>query len=51
MTNSVMCTKCRRRVHGRYAKMKRVTSTLAKDFACELCVDTKEGIAEPGKEM
>ena len=26
------------------AKMKRVTSTLAKGFVCELCVDTKEGI-------
>ena len=33
------------------AKMKRVTSTLAKGFVCELCVDTKEGIVEPGKEI
>ena len=31
--------------------MKRVNSTLAKDFVCELCVDTKEGIVEPGEEM
>ena len=30
--------------------MKRVTSTLAKDFICELCVDTKEGIVESGEE-
>ena len=31
--------------------MKRVTSTLAKSFACKLCVDTKEGIVEPDKEI
>ena len=31
--------------------MKRVTSTLATGFACKLCVDTKEGIVEPGKEI
>ena len=31
--------------------MKRVTLTLAKSFVCELCVDTKEGIVEPGEEL
>ena len=31
--------------------MKRVTSTLTKGFVCKLCVDTKEGITEPGKEI
>ena len=31
--------------------MKMVTSTLAKDFVCKLCVDTMEGIVEPGKEI
>ena len=31
--------------------MKRVTSTLATGFVCKLCVDTKEGIVEPGKEI
>ena len=36
MANSVMCTKCGKWVHGKYAKMKRVTSTLTKGFACEL---------------
>ena len=51
MANSVMCTKCGKWVHGRYAKMKKVTSTLAKGFVCELCVDTKEGIVEPGEEI
>ena len=49
--NLMMCTKCNKWVHGRCAKMKRVTSTLAKGFVCELCVDTKEGIIEPGEEL
>ena len=31
--------------------MKRVTSTLAKGFVCELCVHTKEGIVELGEEL
>ena len=51
MANSMMCTKCGKRVHGRCAKTKRVTSTMAKGFVCELCVDTKEGIVEPGEEI
>ena len=28
-----------------------VTSTLEKGFVCELCVDTKERIMEPGEEL
>ena len=32
-------------------KMKRVTSTLAKGFVCELCVHTKEGIVKPSEEI
>ena len=31
--------------------MKRVTSTLAKGLVCELCIDTMEGIVEPGEEI
>ena len=31
--------------------MKRVTSTLAKDFVCKVCADAKERIVEPGKEI
>ena len=49
MANSVMCTNCGKSAHGRCAKMKRVTSTLAKGFVCELCVYRKEGIVEPGE--
>ena len=31
--------------------MKRVTTTLAKGFVCELCAYAKEGIVEPGEEL
>ena len=51
MANSVMCTKCGKWVHGRCAKMKRVTSTLAKSFVCELRVYKIEGIVEPGEKL
>ena len=46
-----MCTKCGKWVHPRCAKMKRMTSILAKGFVCELCVDTTERIVELGKEI
>ena len=45
------CAKCGKWVHGRCTKIKRVTSTLAKDFVCKLCVDTMEGIVEPDEEI
>ena len=48
MANSVMCTKCGKWVDGRSANMKRVTSTLVKDFIGKVCVNTKEEIVEPG---
>ena len=51
MANSVMHTKRCKWVKGRCATMETVTSTLAKGFVCELCVDPKEGIAEPGEEI
>ena len=51
MANSVMCTKCGKWVHGRCVKMKRVTSTVAKDFVCELCIDTIKGVVEPSDEI
>ena len=51
MANLMMCAKCGKCVHGRCTKMKKVTSTLAKGFVCELCVDTKEGIVEPCEEI
>ena len=49
--NSVMCTKCCKWVHVRCAKMKRVTSALAKGFVQKVCVDTKKEIVEPREEI
>ena len=37
MANLVMCTKCGKWMHGRCAKMKRVTSTLAKGCLQTMC--------------
>ena len=37
MANSVLCTKCRKWIHGRCAKMKRVTTSLASHFVCARC--------------
>ena len=51
MRNLIMCIKCGKLVHGRCAKIKRVTSTRAKCFVCELCVDAKKGIVEPSEEI
>ena len=51
MANSMIGTKCGKWVHGKCAKMKRVTSTLVKGFVCELCINTTEGIVEPGEEI
>ena len=51
MANSVMCTKCGKWVNVGCAKIKRITSTLAKDLVCELCVDKKERIVKPSAEI
>ena len=51
MANSMMYTKCGKWVHGRCAKMKRVTLTLAKGFVCKLSVTTKEEMMEPSEEI
>ena len=48
MANAVMCTKCSNWVHDRCVKIKRVTTTLAKDFVCKQCVKT---IKKTGEEI
>ena len=35
--NSVVCVKCRKWIHGRCAKVKRVTLRLGRDFVCGRC--------------
>ena len=37
MVNAVLCKSCRNWIHGRYAKIKRVTNSLAIDLKCRKC--------------
>ena len=37
MENSVLCVKCRKWIHGRCMKVKRVTLRLGRDFVCGRC--------------
>ena len=37
MANSVLCVKCRKWIHGRCAKLKRVILRLGRDFVCGRC--------------
>ena len=37
MSNSVLCRKCNSWIHGRCAKVKRVTISLASNFECSRC--------------
>ena len=46
MANSVLCTKCGNCVHGRCAKIKRVTARLAMHFVCLKCRGKMEGIVD-----
>ena len=43
MANSVLGTKCGNWVHGRCAKIKRITARLAIHFACSKCKGIMEG--------
>ena len=43
MVNSVLCTKCGNWVHGKCAKIKRVTARLAMHFVCSKCKGIMEG--------
>ena len=37
MANSLLCVKCRKWIHGRCTKVKRVTLMLGRDFVCGTC--------------
>ena len=43
MANSVLCTKCGNWVHGKRAKIKRVTARLAIHLVCSKCNGIMEG--------
>ena len=49
MANSVLCVKCGKWIHGRCAKVKRVTPRLGRNFAIVSgrCKKKVDGLAEP----
>ena len=46
MANSVLCTKCENWVHGKCAKIKRSTVSLATHFVCLKCKGIMEGMID-----
>ena len=51
MANSVFCVKCGKWIHGRCAKVKRVTLKLGRDFVCGRCKKQADGLVEPVEEL
>ena len=51
MTNSVVCTTCNKWIHGRCAKVKRVTPKLARDFVCGQCKKRDGRMVEPVEKL
>ena len=47
MANSVLCLKCGKWIHGRCAKVKRVTLRLGSEFVCGRCKQVDDGFVEP----
>ena len=51
MANSMLCVKCEKWIHGRCARVKRVTSRLGRDFVCGRCKKQPVGLVEPVEEL
>ena len=51
MANSVLFVKCRKWIHGRCAKVKRVTLRLGRDFVCGRCKKQADGFMDSVKEL
>ena len=51
MVNSLLCTKCGCWIHGRCAKIKRVSGALAKGFVCEVCRRGMTGTRLPQEKL
>ena len=49
--NSLSCTKCGKWIHGRCAKIKRVSPSMARDFTCRRCETRAGGVVEPVEEL
>ena len=46
-SNVVCCTQCKKGVHGRCTKMKKVACSSAKHFFCGKCTDVEDGTEKP----
>ena len=51
MANSVLHVKCRKWIHGRFAKVKRVTLRLGRDFLCGRCKKQADGFMDSVEEL
>ena len=51
MANSVLCVKCRKLIHGRCVKVKRVTLRLGRDFVCGRCKTRADGFMDSAEEF
>ena len=51
MANSVLSVKCRKWIHERCAKVKRVTLRLGRDFVCGRCKKQDDGIMDSVEEL
>ena len=51
VASSVLCVKCGKWIHGRCAKVERVTPKLGRDFVCGRCEKRDEGLMEQVEEL
>lgn len=51
MANSLLCCKCRKWIHGRCTKWKKVTANLAQNYVCKKCTAMANGVVEQVDEM
>ena len=47
MSNAVLCTVCKKWIHARYARTKKVSCSFARQFICRRCKDIGDGKEEP----
>ena len=51
IANSVLCVKCRKWIHRRCVKVKRVTLRLGRDFVCGRCKKQADGFMDSVEEL
>ena len=47
MSNAVLCTVCKKRIHARCAQTKKVSCSFTQQFICRRCEDNGDGKEEP----